>query len=169
MLMTRRRILVAAATAVLALGTGFTPGKQMQAEDAAGIGSIKTSYAFDVKDKRTLLNHASAVFVAEIIGAERTDESAASTVWRVRVVQSLKGTRTGEILVRQLGYVDSARRVHAAEEQPMLVPGGRRLLVTTGGADGGPATLLAGPAASVDVGDSVRQAQVTKEYQSALE
>lgn len=167
--MTRKGIFVAATVAaLLALGAGFTTGMQMRAEDTAAIGSIKDSYAFDVKNKRLLMSYATEAFVAEVIGVERTEEPAATTVWRVRIVQSVKGSRTGEVLVRQLGYIDSDRRPHVTEEQPLLVPGSRRLLVTTRAAGATENMLIAGPAASVDASGQGRQAQLVKEYQLAM-
>lgn len=149
---------VAALVATLAL--------QSRAEDAAGVGSIKDSYAFDVTDKRQLMDYAEAAFIGEVIGKEGTDEAYSTTVWRVSVKNAIKGQPQGEVLVRQLGYVDSDGRAHVTEKQPMLVDGRKYLLVTTVD-ETGQHTLVAGPAASVPAETAAEEASVVDVYQAA--
>jgi hypothetical protein len=166
---TRTRIVVAVAAAMLlALGAGFTYGTQMRAEDTAAIGHIKDSYAWDVKDKRQLMSHGTHAFIAEVIGAERTEHAASTTVWRVRVVRSVKGSASGEVLVRQLGYVDKDGRAHVTEEQPLLLAGGKRLLVTTQDPGSSEHQLIAGPAASVNAPTADHELQLVRDYTAAL-
>lgn len=136
------------------------------ADDKAALGPIRDSYAFDVTDKRQLMRHADDVFVGEVIGVDRTEAEASSTVWRVAVVANVKGQAAGEILVRQIGYVDEAGNTHATEEQPLLEPGRRYLLVTTRGDDAN--VLMAGPAASVRTAGPASEARLAAEYRAAM-
>ena len=165
----RSRISVAIAAALLlALGSGYTIGMQQHAEDQAGVGSIKVSYAFDVNDKRKLMKYGNEVFVAEVLHVARTDAKASTTVWRVKVIKSIKGSRSGEVLVRQLGYVDANKKAHVVEDQDLLVPGTRRLLVTTRTADADVNTLVGGAASVADVASPARERLVVAEYAKAL-
>lgn len=135
-------------------------------EDEASQGRVKDSYAFDVKDKRQLMSYADDVFVGQVLGVERTDVEASSTIWRVAVVAGVKGEASGEVLVRQLGYVGGDGRAHPTEEQPLLEPGHRYLLVTT--RDGAENVLVAGPAASVRARDRATEASLIAEYRAAM-
>lgn len=140
---------------------------QSRAEDRTSVGAIKDSYAFDVKNKAKLMGFADAAFVGTVVDKEATIDSAATTVWRVSVSRAVKGSPTGEVFVRQLGYVDGDGQAHVTEEQPMLEAGRRYLLVTTVDAQTGQHTLIAGPAASVPVGSAARESQLVVEYQRA--
>jgi len=168
--MMRTKVAVGASVALLAmaLGIGFATWMQLRAEDQASMGSIKDSYAFDVKDKRQLMRHGTEVFVGEVLGPAETDYRFGSTLWRVRVVRSIKGSPSGEVLVRQLGYVDKDGRTHATEEQPLLLAGTRHLLVTTRVGGASENTLIAGPAASVPVKSSVHEQRLIQQYRDAL-
>lgn len=137
-----------------------------RAEDTASLGRINGSYAFDVKDKRQLVSYADDVFIGEIVGVERTEPDASSTIWRVAVVTGVKGEASGEVLVRQLGYVDDEGRAHPTEEQPLLEPGRRYLLATT--RNGDEHVLVAGPAASVRARDRAMEASLIAEYRAAM-
>lgn len=129
---------------------------------------IQDSYAFDVKDKRQLMGYASEVFVAQVVEKVETDQQAGMTLWRVSVLDSIKGSRIGEALVRQLGYVDDNGKEHHAEEQPLLAAGKRYLLVTTRQSGAGENTLVAGPSSSVEVGPAEHQRSVASEYRAAM-
>lgn len=163
----RGSVTAVACVLILGLGVGVGAGLQMRAEDAAGIGTIKTSYAFDVTNTGELLEYADDAFIGEVLGVEATEESRSTTVWRVRVTERVKGNLSGTVLVRQLGYVDKDSRTHVAENQPLLVPGSRQLLVTTHGDAEGVLTLVAGPRSSVAVKTSSDQARVLAEYRAA--
>ena len=166
--MVTRRVIIAGfvAAAVAAAIAAFGISSSSQSEDAASVGSIKDSYAFDVKDKKQLMAYGNEVFVGEALKALRTDEARSSTLWRVRVIRSVKGDRRGEALVWQLGYVDRTGRAHVTEEQPLLQPGARVLLVTT--REGAENTLVGGPAARVPIRSRANEEQVIAEYRAAL-
>ena len=166
--MTPRRLAfgVAAAVAVVAALALFAYRSGALDGDAGGTSPISGSYAFDVEDKRQLMAYADEVFVADVEHVERVDEEAASTVWSARIIRSIKGDRSGWALVRQLGYVDEDGLAHVPDEQALLQPGRRYLLVTTRDRDVN--TLVAGPASAVAVDDSSAQARVVREYRAAL-
>lgn len=161
----RVTVAVVVVAAVAAAIAAFAVIGSSQSEDAASVGSIKDSYAFDVNDKKQLMGYGNEVFVGETLEAVRTDEARSSTLWRVRVIQSVKGDRRGEVLVWQLGYVDSDGRAHVTEGQPLLQPGGRVLLVTTRAGEEN--TLVAGPAARVPVDSRADEERVVAEYRAA--
>lgn len=165
MAFTRVTKAVFAAAALAAAIVAFAIISSSQNEDAAGVGSIKDSYAFDVHDKKQLMSYGDEVFVGEVLEAVRTDEERSSTLWRVRVIRSIKGAPQGEALVWQLGYVDADGRAHVTEEQPLLQRGARVLLVTT--RDGDENTLVAGPAARVSIGSNVDEERLVREYRAA--
>jgi hypothetical protein len=165
MVIKRVTIAVFVVAAVAAGIAAFAVISASQSEDAASVGSIKDSYAFDVKDKKQLMAYGEEVFVGEVLEAVRTDEAKSSTLWRVRVIRSVKGDRRGDALVWQLGYVDGDGRAHVAEEQPLLQPGHRVLLVTT--REGEENTLVAGPAARVPVDSRADEERVVGEYRAA--
>jgi hypothetical protein len=168
--MTRTKVAAGAGAALLAvaLAIGFATWMQMRAEDQVSVGSIKDSYAFDVKDKHQLMRHGTEVFVGEVLGPAETDYNAGSTLWRVRVVRSIKGSPDREVLVRQLGSVDRDGRTRATEEQPLLLAGRRHLLVTTRVGGASENTLIAGPAASVPLSSSVHEQQLVQQYRDAM-
>jgi hypothetical protein len=83
----------------------------------------------------------------------------------VSVITSIKGTRSGETLVTQLGFVADDGATYAAEEQKLLEAGRRYLLVTN--REDGQNTLVAGPASSVAVSTPASEARVIREYQQA--
>ena len=153
---------VAVASAIVAVAAW----RSSSADDRAALGPIKDSYAFDVTDKRQLMSHADDVFVGEVVGVHRTEAEASSTVWRVAVVANVKGQATGEVLVRQLGYVDEEGNAHPTEEQPLLEPGRRYLLVTTRDREAN--VLMAGPAASVRTAGPASEARLVAEYRATM-
>jgi len=53
----RVTIAVFVVAAVAAALTAFAVADSTQSEDAAGVGSINDSYAFDVKDKKRLMGY----------------------------------------------------------------------------------------------------------------
>lgn len=165
--MALKRITISAiVVAALAAGAAaFALVSASRTDDGAGIGSIEDSYAFDVKDKTQLMSYGDEVIVGEVLEPMRTDEERSSTLWRVRIIRSIKGDRSGEAQVWQLGYVDSDGRAHVADEQPLLEPGRRYLLVTT--REGDENTLVAGPAASVRVESIAQENRVVDEYRAA--
>lgn len=164
----RRTAFTAVLVAAL-LATGFVVGLvlQMRAQDAAEIGTIKTSYSFDVTDTAKVMDYADQAFVGEVVGVARTEEARSATVWKVRVVDAVKGTPGNVVLVRQLGYVDKNDKAHVAEDQPLLRVGSRQLLVTTRTPVGGELTLIGGPRASVPIKSSTDQRRVIDEYTAA--
>jgi hypothetical protein len=168
--MTRTKVAPSVGTALLllALGAALVTLMQMRAEDQASMGSIKDSYAFDVKDRRQLMRYGTEVFIGEIIAPVETDYKFGSTLWRVRVVRPIKGSPRGEVLVRQLGYVDRAGHAHATPEQPLLVPGTRQLLVTTRVGGASENTLIAGPAASVRIQSTAHEQQLVQQYREEM-
>lgn len=151
------------------LAASFTVGLvlQMRAQDTAGIGTIKTSYSFDVTDTAKVMDYADQAFVGEVVGIARTEEARSATVWKVRVVDAVKGTPGEVVLVRQLGYVDKNSRAHVAEDQPLLRIGSRHLLVTTRTPVAGELTLIGGPRASVPIRTSTDERRVVDEYAAA--
>ena len=155
---------VALAAVVAAVAT-FAVDRASRSEDAAGIGSIRDSYAFDVKDKTQLMAYADEVFVGDVREAVKVDEDRSSALWRVGIVRSVKGGRSGEALVWQLGYIDGEGRAHVPEEQALLAAGRRALLVTT--RDGEENTLVAGPAAHVLVSSQSHQGRIVEQYRAA--
>lgn len=155
--------------AIIVVAVSFTIARQIAAEDAAAIGGIKDSYSFDVTDRSQLMDYGDEVFVGRVVDREVNDPDAGVTIWRVQVVASVKGSAAGEVLVRQLGYVDEDGRVHESEEQPLLPLGGTRLLVTTGSPSGPALTLVAGPAASVKAETAQRQRELVGRYAAAAQ
>lgn len=142
-------------------------GLQMKAEDAAGIGTIKTSYSFDVTDTVRVMDYADDAFVGEVLGVAETEEDRSTTVWKVRVIESVKGTSGTLVLVRQLGYVDKSSKAHVAEDQPLLTIGSRQLLATTRTSVAGEFTLIGGPRSSVPIKTAADQRRVVDEYSAA--
>lgn len=133
----------------------------------AGIGTIKTSYSFDVTNTSKLLNYADDAFVGEVVGVAQTEEDRSTTVWKVRAVDTVKGTPGDVVLVRQLGYVDREGRAHVAEDQPLLKIGSRQLLVTTRTSVAGEMTLIGGPRSSVPIKTAAQERQLVNEYRTA--
>ncbi len=168
---TTRKMKVAAAVAVAAL-VGVTLGVATAVfdlrEGGRGGGSIEVSYAFDVRDKRELMRHANEVFVADVVAKEKTDDAAGTTVWRVSIAESVKGTRSGTVLVRQLGYVDREGLPHETEEQAALKIGKRYLLVTSRDPGAAENTLIVGPASSVETRSPEQQQASVREYREAM-
>ncbi len=166
--MTIKHIGIALGLAVVVASAiiGVAAWSASSSDDRAAFGPIRDSYAFDVTDKRQLMRHADDVFVGDVVGVHRTDVEASSTVWRVAVVANVKGEAAGEVLVQQLGYVDEDGNAHATEEQPLLEPGRRYLLVTTRGDEAN--VLIAGPAASVRTAGPASEASLVAEYRAAM-
>jgi hypothetical protein len=158
-------LVLAAACAVLSAAATFAWEKKSQ--DADGIGTIQTSYSFDVTNKQKLMTFGEAAFTGTVLGVARTDEANSTTVWRVSVKNSFKGAAAPTILVRQLGYVDGGGRSHVAEDQPLLVAGAEYLMVTTRDATSGEYTLVSGPAASVRADSAAQQKVLVQAYSAA--
>jgi hypothetical protein len=117
-------------------------------------------------DKRQLVSHADDVFIGDVVGVHRTEAEASSTVWRVAAVVNVKGQAAGEVLVRQLGYVDEDGNAHPTEEQPLLEPGRRFLFVTTRDYEAN--VLMAGPAASVRTAGPASETRLVAEYRATM-
>jgi hypothetical protein len=138
-----------------------------RAEDAAGIGTIHTSYSFDVHDKSKVVKFSEEVFIGRVLRKTSVDEKESSTIWTVAVVDSVKGKATsGEVQVRQLGYVDGDGRLHQTEDQPVLEPGQDYLLAVNSLPSGG-YVLVAGPTASVKAETAAKKEKLKKEYAEA--
>lgn len=114
-----------------------------------------------------MVAYADHAFVGEVLGVVATEEARSTTVWKVRVVDTVKGDPGDIVLVRQLGYVDRKSRAHVAEDQPLLKAGSRQLLVTTRTPVAGELTLIGGPRSSVPIKTATDQSRVVAEYRTA--
>ena len=169
--MTRVKQYLAATTAALFVAaTAFVVTQQVQGNAAPATGAelgIQSSYAFDVTDKKQLLDAADAAFLGTVLAKAKTDQEKSTTVWRVRVEDQVVGEVAGEVLVRQLGYTDDDGRDHHAADQRMLKKGDRYLLTTSFDAETGQYTLFAGPVASVPSQPGASEKARVAEYQKA--
>lgn len=164
----KRKILVSAFVVFAMLSAaaiGFVWQSRSMDEAAKGT-TIKDSYAYDVTDKAVLMDHADTAFVGTVVAKVETIEDEATTVWRVSVQDVVKASASGEVLVRQLGYVDSEGHNYATEAQPLLTVGKSYLLVTTVDKKN-QHTLIAGPTASVAVKSATHLKELVAQYKQA--
>ena len=166
------RVRLAAAAAVIAIAAvGFVP----QIIDGSGprpmngeVVFIEGSYAFEVTNLKVLMDHTSDVFVARVLSVEDTDDDLGMTYYRVAIEEVAVGSQaTGEVMVRQIGYVDGSGTVHRLDDQPLLEVDDTYLLATSYDADRSAFTVSAGPI-SVRPLDSVEeQHRLIQEYRAA--
>jgi hypothetical protein len=94
-----------------------------EASRAGHTSVIRSSYAFDVSNRELLAGYADNVFVGRVEDIAGVDESnGPSTIFRVTVEDSLKGTLQGSVLVRQLG-AKIGKDVWLVENDEQLSPG----------------------------------------------
>jgi len=158
-------ILTAALTVVAGACLGYAVTADDRAEDAASQGTIDTSYSFDVTNMTALMNYADAAVFVTIHEPVKTVLQESATYWRATVRQAPVGSASGEVVVRQLGYVDKDGRKHQMHDQPILRSGQDYLLVVT--RDGDHMTLVAGPKSAVPVEPATDQAKLARSYQEA--
>jgi hypothetical protein len=157
-----RYVVAAILLSVIAVaGTILT---QRLLEGPAETFAIEPSYAFDVTHLPYLAGYADNVSIARVTGIASVQPP--QTVYTLDVQQSLKGSLSGQVTVRQDGY-RSGNDVWVDTDQPQLAVGGTYLLVTNPVLDGDGHVLLGGSAASVPLTDLTRTVVVSR-YQRAI-
>lgn len=143
----RRRWLVAGialAAAVSALGIAWVtvPGFPLGVLDRAGTSSGSGTYAFDISDPAQQVGHADDVFLGRVI-----EQSGAGFFWdsnpdpsddwpytlyRVEVLENLKGKLSGVIEISQAGGARRDGSTQTFENDPLLKAGETCLFITVG-------------------------------------
>lgn len=151
---------------ILGTATGYAVTVDDRAEDRAAIGTIQDSYAFDVTNRTELMKRSGEVFVGRVTKRVKTLAEESSTVWDVQVLEAVKGPRSsGTVQVRQLGWVESNGRTHQTEDQPLLKPGAKYLMVTNRQGSGN--VLVGGPEAAKPADSTAEQRDLVRDYRAA--
>jgi len=127
------------------------------------VNLIRPSYAFDLTDREQVAGHADNIFIARVDGIAGVDaDRGPRTIFRVTVVENIKGNLTGTVLVRQLGG-KVGKDVWVVENDQALAVGSTYVLATKQSLQQkGAQVLLAGPLGHEIVATSVdRQAALT--------
>jgi len=99
--------------------------------------------------------------VGEVLEARSSKEDGITTAFKVRILDSLKGDRSGTIVVRQHGGV-IGNETWELEDQPLLAVGSTYLLAVAR-SKGGEMFLISGPISATKVeGQEGRTALVTQ-------
>lgn len=138
---TRSTVVRPAILVVLALLLGVLAGLLYTSASREPAG-IQSSYDFDVTDLPQLLGYADAAYVAQVTSRLHIDEDRATSTYSVDIVDVLMGDVSETAHVTQLGIEDVAEL--RDENQHLLRPGGRFLIVVSVEEDGGH-TVVAGP------------------------
>lgn len=116
-----------------------------------------------------LTGHADNVLlvrVVDVAGVTGTDGSESPrTLFKVKVLQTLKGSAAGTVTVSQLG-AKIGNDIWVPDDQPLLEPGKTYVLATTGLS--GKHTLLAGPVAQQRVTGPDQQARLLAKWREAI-
>jgi len=145
---TRRRrwlvagIALAAAASALGIAWATVPGFPLGMLDRADSSSGSGTYAFDISDPAQQVGDADDVFLARVIeqsGAgffwdsdPDSSDDEPYTLYRVKVLENLKGKLSGVIEVSQAGGARRDGSTQIFENDPLLKAGETCLLITVG-------------------------------------
>lgn len=119
----------AAAVALLAATTltisWLKPGADVAAPRPTNgqVETIDQGLAYDANDLDTVMDNTDTVFVAKVLALTGRDEDAASTTFRVELLETIAGEPPAQPLVSQHGYVDAQGTLHIIEDQSLLEVG----------------------------------------------
>lgn len=134
----RKPLFAAIAVATLSAGAAFgLTAANAGDSQLHAYNLIHPAYSFEVEDTTKLMGYSENVFIGRVEKKARTLVDEVSTVWTVQVLESLKGDATGEVEIRQTGFVDDKNRIYETEDQPMLRRGREYLLAVNPAPGGG--------------------------------
>ncbi len=135
-------LVIAAVAATLGAAGAMVEGFPLRLLDGADDHTVYATYSFDVSDPAQLVGWADDVFLGRVIeksghgllpdsNPDRSSDMPYS-LYRVEVLQSLKGTLSGVVEIRQDGGVAADGATVLWEGDPMLERGETCLFVTHG-------------------------------------
>jgi len=159
-------VIVAIVAAISARG-GSTAQPDRTA--SGGTVTIHDSYNVDVTNLGVLVDHTSDVFVGQVVAIERVDSDRAVTTYRVKVTETINGSRAGGVLLaNQLGYIDEEGTTHQLDDQPLLEIGSKYLLATNYDVERSAFTVSAGPLSVRPITSATQQAELSRQYTAAV-
>jgi hypothetical protein len=132
------RLLTIAVLAVIAGALQLGSGGD-SAEAPPTISRMQAVAVADFSDDRRLAGFAEDVFVGRVTGEGRTDDTQAviQTDFPVQVLDSIKGSARGSVVVAQQGgYLPASNELRLMEDDELLHAGGTYLFATRTDAEG---------------------------------
>ncbi len=138
--MTRIYFTAAAAVIVATLvASVLTLGGRRDGTQPLTVARVEYVAVTDFSDDRRLVGFADDVFLGRVLGHQRTveREPITETEFRVEVIEAIKGSLGGEVVVTQHGgYVAGRHEIQLMEGDRLLEPGRTYLFATKGTAAG---------------------------------
>jgi hypothetical protein len=153
---------------VFVLGTGTTVLSNMASSQPKTIRT-EVSFVTDFRDPRKLVGFADDVFVGKVIEQAGTHSRSGlpQTLFKVEVLQSIKGSLSGTVTVnQQAGFSKERNAVILLEDQPLLQAGETYLFSTRVDGDGKWHTFVPGYG-GVQVKNGQEHAALVEKFEKA--